>query len=174
MTFSLHESINILDRTPRVLTVLLLGLPEHWVKRNEGPDTWSAYDILGHLIHGERTDWVPRMEIILSNKRNKTFEPFDRFAQFREDQNLTMSQLLEEFTVMRERSLSNLRSKKLTEAMLTKKGVHPEFGEVTLAHLLATWVVHDLNHIHQICRVLAKQYGTEVGPWAQYLGILKK
>ena len=174
MNFSLHESINILDRTPRVLTVLLLGLPEHWVKRNEGPDTWSAYDILGHLIHGERTDWVPRMEIILSNKRNKKFEPFDRFAQFREDQKLTMSQLLEEFTVMRERSLSNLRSKKLTEAMLTKKGVHPELGEVTLAHLLATWVVHDLNHIHQICRVLAKQYGAEVGPWAQYLGVLRK
>lgn len=173
MEYSLHQSIEILERTPRVITVLLLGTSDMWVMNNEGPDTWSPYDIVGHLIHGEKTDWIPRLELILSDRPNKTFQPFDRFAQFRNSRNRTMAQLLEEFGVLRRENIATLKSKEITDELLSRTGIHPQFGKVTLAQLLATWTVHDLNHIHQISRVMAKQYASEVGPWTSFLGVLK-
>lgn len=173
MEYSLHQSIEILERTPRVITVLLLGTSDMWVMNNEGPDTWSPYDIVGHLIHGEKTDWIPRLELILSDRPNKTFQPFDRFAQFRNSRNRTMAQLLEEFGVLRRENIATLKSKEITDELLSRTGIHPQFGKVTLAQLLATWTVHDLNHIHQISRVMAKQYASEVGPWTAFLGVLK-
>ena len=173
MEFDLNKSIEILERTPHLLESLLSGLSDEWIKNNEGPETWSAYDIVGHLIYGEKTDWVPRMEIILSDKADKSFEPFDRFAQFTESKGKTLRQLLDEFKFIRKQNLDWLRSRNLTNADWELEGIHPAFGKVTLQQLLATWVVHDLNHISQICRVMARQYKTEVGPWIEYLGILK-
>lgn len=174
MIFSLSQSIEILERTPHVLTALLQNLSAEWIANNEGEATWSVYDIIGHLIHGEKTDWIPRMEIILSDKADKAFEPFDRFAQFKESNGKSLHQLLDEFKSLREKNIAQLRFKKLGDANMIQIGVHPEFGEVTLVQLLSTWTVHDLNHIAQICRVMAKQYKEEVGPWQQYLGILKQ
>ncbi len=173
MSFDLKKSIEILERTPLVLEVMLVGLSEQWIHTNEGPETWSPYDILGHLIYGEKTDWIPRMEVILSGKADTPFESFDRHAQFKENQHMTVNQLLNEFKILRKQNIDLLRSKKLTPAELVLKGKHPAFGSVTLSQLLATWVVHDLNHISQIARVMAKQYKTEVGPWIEYLKILK-
>lgn len=173
MKFNIQNSLDILERTPLVLETMLNGLLEEWIKSNEGPTTWSPFDILGHLIHGEKTDWVPRMEIILAQKADSAFEPFDRFAQFENSTGKTMKQLLDEFKDLRRSNIERLRSKDLTEDEFELKGKHPVFGPVTLSQLLATWVVHDLNHISQISRVLAKQYKSEVGPWVEYLGILK-
>ncbi|HRI80449.1 MAG TPA: DinB family protein [Cyclobacteriaceae bacterium] len=173
MNFNLENSIQILERTPAVLDSMLLNISEQWTACNEGSDTWSAYDIVGHLIFGEKTDWVPRMDIILSEKPDKKFEPYDRFAQFRESKGKNISQLLNEFKTLRGRNVAYLRSKQLTTDQLLKKGIHPAFGNVTLAQLLSTWTVHDLNHIAQIARVMAKQYKSDVGPWVEYLGILK-
>ncbi|HMI68189.1 MAG TPA: DinB family protein [Cyclobacteriaceae bacterium] len=171
MQFNLNKSLEILERTPLVVELMLNGLSEEWIKNNEGPETWSPYDILGHLIHGERTDWIPRMEIILSGKA--TFEPFDRLAQFKESKGKTVRQLLDEFKTLRNQNIERLRSKNLIQDDFVLKGKHPAFGPVTLSQLLSTWVVHDLNHISQISRVMAKQYKTEVGPWVEYLGILR-
>ena len=173
MQFDLNKTLEILERTPRVLEVMLGGLSEEWTNSNEGAETWSAYDVMGHLIHGEKSDWIPRMEIILSEGRDKKFEPFDRFAQFRESQGKSLHQLLEEFKQIRERNIQHLRAKNLSAIDFAKTGIHPAFGEVTLLQLLSTWTVHDMNHIAQIARVMGKQYTTEVGPWKQYLGILK-
>lgn len=172
MQFDLNKSLEILERTPLVLEAMLNGLSDEWIKNNEGQETWSPYDILGHLIHGEKTDWIPRIEIILSDKADNPFEPFDRFAQFRESKGKTMKQLLDEFKVLRKQNIEQLRSKDLTQDDFARKGKHPAFGQVTLLQLLSTWVVHDLNHISQISRVIAKQYKTEVGPWVEYLRIL--
>lgn len=174
MKFNLPEAVAILQRTPDVLNSMLLGISEEWTSRNEGPDTWSAFDVVGHLIHGEQTDWIPRMEIILSGTGEKKFEPFDRFAQFEQSSGKTLTLLLMEFKVMRNKNIDLLLSKKLTDADLERRGTHPDFGPVTLSQLLATWVVHDLNHIGQICRVMAKQYKTEVGPWTKYLRIVRE
>jgi hypothetical protein len=173
MKYNLHKSILILSRTPKVLHVLLDSVDESWTSTNEGTDTWSVYDIVGHLIHGEKTDWIPRMEIILSDRADKTFEPFDRFAMFNDSGDKALSQLLDEFRILRERNIEILLSKNITESDLEKKGVHPTFGEVTLSQLLSTWTVHDLNHIGQIVRVMAKQYKEEVGPWVEFLRILR-
>jgi uncharacterized damage-inducible protein DinB len=173
MEFSVEKSLQILERTPNVLIVMLQNISEDWTSVNEGAETWSVYDIIGHLIHGEKTDWIPRADIILSDNVDKKFTPFDRFAQFEDSKGKTLSQLLIEFKILRERNLEQLRSKKLTDKDLGKTGIHPHFGEVTLLQLLATWVVHDLNHIAQISRVMAKQYKTEVGPWTEYLRILQ-
>ena len=156
-----------------MLTAMLQGLSDAWTTANEGGDTWSAYDIVGHLIHGEKTDWMPRAAIILSERADKTFEPFDRFAQFEASRGKSLPQLLEEFRALREKNLALLRSKNLTGADLERKGVHPAFGEVTLSQLLATWVAHDLNHIAQIARVMAKRYQADVGPWIAFLRILQ-
>lgn len=173
MQFSIEKSIEILERTPLVIEDLLGGISEEWVKNNEGPQTWSPYDIVGHLIHGEKTDWIPRMEIILSDKKDKTFDPFDRFAQFKISQGQSIVQLLDEFKKLRKQNIEHLRGKKLKEQELEKKGNHPDFGEVTLKQLLAAWVAHDLNHIVQISRVMAKQYKTEIGPWKDFMGVMK-
>ena len=174
MQFNLNKSIEILSRTPQVIENLLNGLSDEWIKNNEGPETWSAYDIIGHLIHGEKTDWLVRAEIILSNQSDKTFSPFDRFAQFENSKGKDLKQLLHEFKQVRKQNMEQLLEKKITTEDLAKKGVHPAFGEVSLEQLLATWVVHDLGHIAQISRVMAKQYKEAVGPWKQYLPVLEK
>lgn len=172
MAFTLQKSIEILERTPDVLHKMLQDISAEWTSINEGGETWSAYDIIGHLIHGERMDWIPRAKIILSEQPDKTFEPYDRFAQFEESKGKSLTQLLDEFKTLREKNIAYLRTNKLTAKHLEAKGIHPAFGEVTLSQLLSTWVVHDLNHIGQICRVMAKQYKEAVGPWIEYLGIL--
>jgi uncharacterized damage-inducible protein DinB len=167
-------AIEILERTPSVLETLIDGLSDQWITQNEGPDTWSPYDIIGHFIHGEKTDWIARMEIILSDSTDKKFEPFDRFAQLENSKGKSARDLLMEFRELRAENLEKLKSAKGLEDHLHDTGIHPDFGEVTLAQLLSTWVVHDLNHIAQISRVMAHQYKHDVGPWIEYLGILRK
>jgi len=172
MKFDINKSIEILEKTPTLLDNMLSGISDDWFKNNEGEHTWSPYDIVGHLIHGEKTDWIPRAKIILSNTENKTFVPFDRFAQMEEDQKRTIADLLAEFKLLRRENIIELKKIQVDDATLSKKGMHPELGEVSLKELLATWTVHDLGHIAQISRVMAKQYKSEVGPWIQYLGVL--
>ena len=172
MKYKQTEAIEILDQTPRTLKSFLGHLSEQWLYNNEGEGTWSPYDIVGHLIHGEKTDWMPRLQIILSDAEHKTFEPFDRFAQFENSKGKSLSQLLDEFERLRQNNLITLKDLNLTDTQLERKGIHPEFGEVTLSQLLSTWVTHDLAHIAQISRVMAKQYKTEVGPWVSYIPIL--
>jgi hypothetical protein len=174
MIFNIGESIEILERTPLVLKTLLSDLNEKWTSNNEGEDTWSPYDVLGHLIHGEKTDWVPRMMIILGEEDNKKFTPFNRFAQFEESKGKILTELLDEFKTLRRKNLTILKEITFTEEMLKKKGIHPEFGEVTLKQLLATWVVHDLGHLCQVTRVMTKQYKKEIGPWIKYFSIFNK
>ena len=172
MKYSLEKSCQILDRTPSVLKALLSNLDDGWVMNNEGPETFSPYDVIGHLIHGEKTDWTPRTKMILEFGNTKTFVPWDRFAQYEESKGKTLSQLLDEFDTIRKENMQWLRSLNLTEPDLDKKGMHPKLGEVTLRNLLATWVVHDLTHIAQITRVMAKQYKEEMGPWPEFFRIL--
>lgn len=174
MNFNLAKAIEILERTPQVVTSLLNGLSDEWIQNNEGEDTWSPFDVIGHLIHGEKADWITRTEIILSDTSDKTFAPFDRFAQFEESKGKTISQLLTEFGKLREQNLKVLKSIDLQAEDLKKTGIHPALGEVTLQHLLATWVAHDLGHLAQISRVMAKQYKDEVGPWQEYLPIVNR
>ena len=174
MEFNLKLAIEILERTPKTVRCLLENLSPEWILENEGPDTWSPFDVVGHLIHGEKTDWISRARIILEQGGNKTFERFDRFAQFRESQGKTLSQLLDEFERLRSKNLETLLAFQLTENQLAMKGVHPSFGPVTLRQLLSTWVAHDLGHIAQITRVMAKQYKEEVGPWVEYLPVLSR
>lgn len=172
MDFNLSKSLEILQRTPDTLFAILQGISSDWTHNNEGGDTWSVYDIIGHLIHGEKTDWIPRIEIMLSDNKDKTFESFDRFAQFEESKDKTLAALLAEFKSLREKNIKSLQSFHLTKNDFTKKGNHPALGEVTLAQLIATWTVHDLNHLAQISRVMAKQYKTATGSWKEYLTIL--
>ena len=173
MNFSLQNSLEILERTPDVLIMMLENISADWTSKNEGGETWSVYDIVGHLIEGEKTDWIPRMEIILSDKPEKAFEPFDRFAQFKESKGKSLTQLLHEFKRLRKKNIEHLLSKELKEENYGGKGIHPAFGEVTLSQLLSTWTAHDLNHIAQISRVMAKQYKAAVGPWVEFLKILQ-
>ena len=172
--FSLENLINLLSRTPAVLESLLQGLPDPWVRSNEGAATWSAYDIVGHLVQGEKTDWIPRMQIILSDSENKTFEPFDRFAMLQWDQQTPLSVRLAEFRRLRLRNLEELKSHRPTAADLQRTATHPALGTVTLSQLLASWVAHDLSHLAQISRVLAFPYRDAVGPWKEYMGIFKE
>jgi uncharacterized damage-inducible protein DinB len=174
MNFTLEKSIQILERTPNVLAAMLQNISTDWTANNEGGESWSAYDIIGHLIHGEETDWIQRAEIILSKNPDKKFKKFDRFAQFEESKNKSLAQLLSEFKKLRAKNVQTLRSLNITDKDLQAKGIHPFFGEVSLSQLLSTWVVHDLNHIAQISRVMAKQYKEEVGPWIEYLKILRQ
>ena len=174
MQFSLSKSIEILERTPHTLAELLSGLSHEWIFTNEGGETWSPFDVMGHLIHGDKTDWMSRADIILSDAADKTFQPFDRFAQFEASKGKAMEQLLQEFAELRQLNIEKLKAYHITDDDLKKTGVHPAFGEVTLAQLLSTWTVHDLDHIAQVVRVMAKQYTTEVGPWTAYLKILKQ
>lgn len=173
MLFSLTQAQEILARTPDILKTLLHDLPEPWLKGNEGGDSWNPFDVIGHLIHGEKTDWIPRARIILEHGESRPFDPFDRFAQFEASKGKTIAELLEIFMLLRQENLATLAHMQLTEEQLALTGTHPAFGRVTLAQLLATWVVHDLDHIGQIARVLAKQYTHNVGPWIEYLSILR-
>lgn len=172
MNLSLPHCLEILERTPAVLRSILHGLSDEWVMQNEGEKSWSPYDIVGHLIHGERTDWIARMRIILSDGPEKTFTPFDRFAMFEESKGKSLSQLLDEFASLRADNLRTFRSYGITPEQFNRTAQHPTLGVVTMKNLLATWTVHDLNHIHQMTRVMAKQYKSEVGPWVQYLGVM--
>ena len=170
--FSIDEAVAILERTPATLDALLRGLPETWINGNEGDKTWSPFDVVGHLIHGERTDWIPRARIILEQGESKPFDKFDRFAQFALSKERSLPALLDEFASLRRQNLQALRALNLTDADLDRRGRHPELGVVTLRQLLSTWVAHDLDHIVQISRVLASQYSDEVGPWRAYLRII--
>jgi hypothetical protein len=171
--FSLDEAIAVLTRTPLTLNALLRGLPNIWVHRNEGKDTWSAFDVVGHLIFGERTDWMPRVRIILENDEARPFDPFDRFAQLQESQDKSLEQLLDDFARLRRENIAALQALNLQPEDLTRRGRHPALGVVTLSELLATWAVHDLTHLHQLSRVMAYQYREAVGPWSAYLGVLQ-
>ena len=172
MQHNLQETISLLSRTPAALNALLRDLPEAWTLRNEGEKTWSAFDIVGHLIHGECTDWMPRAKMILQFGESKAFEPFDRWAQERESQGKSLAQLLDEFARLRSENLNELRALNLQIEDLARHGRHPALGVVTLSQLLATWAAHDLTHLHQISRVMAHQYREAVGPWSAYLGVL--
>jgi hypothetical protein len=170
--FDLDEATAILARTPATLDALLRGLPAGWITAHEGGESWSPFDVLGHLIHGERTDWIGRARIILEHGEARAFDPFDRFAQFRESEGKTLEALLDEFARLRQQNLAALAALHLTAADLARRGRHPAFGVVTLRQLLATWVTHDLDHLFQVTRVLAGQYADEVGPWRAYLRIV--
>jgi hypothetical protein len=174
MEFDFAEGFAVLERTPGTLRALLAGLPASWIDATEGPDTWSPYIVVGHLIHGERTDWIPRAGIILSQRPDRRFTPYDRFAQFRESQGKSLEQLLDEFARLRDENLKTLVGWQLTDAQLELTGEHPEFGAVTLRQLLATWVAHDLGHLSQTTRVMAKQYRDAIGPWRAYLSIMDR
>jgi len=174
MEYSIDNALEILERTPDTLIHLLSNLSDAWIYSNEGEETWSPYDILGHLIHGEKTDWVTRLEIVLNDGGNKTFHPFDRFAQFEDSKGKTMTQLLDEFKSRRAKNLAHLRSLHISKDQYELKAMHPSLGEVTLKQLMSTWVAHDLGHIAQITRVMAKQYKDQVGPWLEYLSILNR
>ena len=172
MQYSLERSYEILERTPAVLQSLLAGLSNDWIMPNEGPETFSPYDVVGHLIHGEKTDWTARMKMILEFGNKKTFERWNREAMYEESEGKTLQQLLAEFALLRKENMIWFRSLNLLEADFDRKGMHPVLGEVTLRNLLATWVVHDLTHIAQITRVMAKQYKEEMGPWPEFFRIL--
>ena len=172
MQYSLERSYEILERTPAVLQALLAGLHDDWIMNNEGPETFSPFDVIGHLIHGENTDWTVRTKMILEFGNTKTFERYDRFAQYEESKDKSLQQLLDQFAATRKDNMIWFKSLNLTRADLDRKGMHPVLGDVTLRHLLATWVVHDLTHIAQITRVMAKQYKGEMGPWTEFFRIL--
>ncbi len=175
----LAEAIAVLTRTPATLNTLLRGLPDIWVRGNEGKDgdegkdTWNAFDIVGHLICAERTDWMPRLRIILENGEARPFDPFDRFGQLKESQEKSLEERLDDFARLRQENLVALQALNLQPKDLTRRGRHPALGGVTLSELLATWVVHDLTHLHQLSRVMAHQYRDAVGPWSAYLGVLQ-
>ena len=172
MPIDLAETIALLARTPAVLDALLRDLPDAWTLQSEGQDTWSVFDIVGHLIHGERTNWMPRARVILENAERRAFEPFDRRGHTRYVLGKTLAQLLDEFAHARSESLAALRGLNLRQEDLQRQGQHPALGAVTLSELLATWATHDLTHLHQISRVMAHQYRGAVGPWIKYLGVL--
>lgn len=174
MEYQLEKAIEILEQTPKTLDAYLSKLSDEWIHCNEGGESWSAFDIVGHLIHGEKTDWIARLDIILGNSENKTFSPFDRFAQFEESKGKTLAELLSTFSELREKNIEYLKALKITEDQYQLKAIHPSLGEVTLKNLLSTWVVHDLGHIAQIARVMAKQYKDHIGPWQEYIPIVSK
>ena len=172
MDFAFEDALPLLTRTPGVLRSLLADLPEPWIRATEGPDTWSPFDIVGHLIHGERTDWIVRTEILLTHGETHPFTSFDRFAQFEASRGKTLKQLLDTFAEARGASLRRLQGLGLGAEDLNRRGLHPELGPVTLGELLATWVTHDLSHLAQIARVMGRQYTAAVGPWRAYLPML--
>jgi DinB superfamily len=173
MKFQIEQAIEILSQTPETVKSLLGNLSDEWTESGGNSENWSPLDVVGHFIHGEETDWVPRAEIILAQGENLTFEPFDRFAQFEKSKDRALGELLESFAHLRRKNLEKLRRMNLTAEQLKLKGIHPELGEVNLEQLLATWVVHDLTHIRQIVTFLARKYSENVGVWREYLSILK-
>lgn len=172
MNYTKEQAIEILERTPGVLSALLTSISSEWIMSNEGPETFSPYDVVGHLIHGEKTDWVVRAKLILEHGTAKPFAPYDRFAQYEESKGKTIQQLLKEFAEVRAENINWLKELSLTEEDLERKGKHPVLGEVTLRNLLSTWVVHDLTHVAQVTRVMAKQYKEEMGPWPEFFRVL--
>ncbi len=172
MHFDLDQATDLLARTPATLTTLLGGLAEPWIRGNEGPETFSPFDVVGHLVDGEETDWIPRARIILARGPDPRFDPYDRFRHHSRNAGRTFESLLQEFGELRASNLDQLRSWRLTAADLELPGVHPRLGPVTLRNLLAGWVVHDLGHIAQVVRVMAKQYFSEVGPWVPFMPVL--
>lgn len=170
---NLQQTISLLGRTPATLDTMLRDLPEAWTMRNEGENTWSAFDVVGHLIHGERTDWMPRAKMILQSGETRAFEPFDRRAQEQESQGKSLAQLLDEFAGLRRKNLDELRTLNLRPEDFARRGRHPALGVVTMSQLLATWAAHDLTHLHQISRVMAHQYRDAVGPWSKFLGVMQ-
>jgi hypothetical protein len=173
MEQDLQHTISLLARTPVALDALLRDLPQAWTLQNEGESTWSPFEVVGHLIHGERTDWMPRARMVLQFGETQTFESFDRWAQLRESQGSSLGQLLDEFARLRSENLGELRALNLRREDLERRGRHPALGVVTLSELLATWAAHDLSHLHQISRVMAYQYRAAVGPWRAYLGVMQ-
>lgn len=173
MEHNLQDTMSLLARTPAALNAFLRDLPDAWTLSNEGENTWSAFDIVGHLIHGERTDWMPRARMILQHGESQTFVPFDRWAQARESQGKSLAQLLDEFGRLRSENLGQLRALNIQPADLQRRGRHPALGTVTLSQLLAAWAAHDLTHLHQISRVMAHQYSEAVGPWSKFLGVMQ-
>ena len=174
MDFNLTQGIAVLERTPGTLHAMLHDLDTAWRDATEGPDTWSPYVVVGHLVHAERANWIPRARSILSHRTSRGLPPFDRFAQFRESQGKSLMDLLGEFAQLRAESLATLAGWRLTDAQLALQGEHPEFGAVTLRQLLSCWVAHDLGHIAQTARVMAKQYREAVGPWRAYLPVMDR
>jgi hypothetical protein len=172
-SFNLEHTIALLVRTPGALDALLRGLPEEWVSRNEGANTWSAFDILGHLIFADRTDWMPRLRRILEYGENRPFDAFDRLGHLEESKGKSLGQLLNEFAALRNENVAALRGLQLQPSDFQRTGRHPALGKVTASQLLATWAVHDLNHLHQMSRVMAHQYAKDVGPFSAYLGVLQ-
>jgi hypothetical protein len=173
MEHKLQDTISLLTRTPAALDALLRDLPEMWTLRNEGGHTWSPLDVVGHLIHGDQTDWMPRVKLVLQSGETRTFEPFDMSGHLQVVQGKSLGQLLDEFARLRSENLGELRALNLRQEDLERRGRHPAFGIVTLSELLATWAVHDLTHLHQISRIMAHQYRDAVGPWSKYLGVLQ-
>jgi hypothetical protein len=173
MEHTLPQTMSLLSRTPAALDALLRDLPEAWTLRNEGEGTWNVFDVVGHLIHGERSDWMTRAKVILQSGEKQPFEPFDRLGQFRESRGKSLGQLLDEFARLRSENLIELRALNLGDEDLARRGRHPALGVVTLSELLSTWAVHDLTHLHQISRIMAHQYRDDVGPWSRYLGVLQ-
>ena len=171
--YHLPEATGLLTRTPATLDAWLRGLPDAWIHAHEGGDTWSPFDVIGHLVHAERTNWIPRARMILEHGETRAFEDFDRLAQFADADTATLAGRLDAFAAARAESLRALADMHLTEADLDRRGLHPAFGAVTLRQLLATWVVHDLDHLTQIARVLATQYTDAIGPWREYLRIVR-
>ncbi len=174
MEFQLQQSLEILERTPKTLRSLLEGLSDPWLLNNKGPETFSPFDVVGHLIHGEETDWIPRAKIILEHGESRPFTPFDRFAFYEASKGKSLSALLVTFQKLREQNVEVLKGLGLTAEQLDLKGTHPELGQVSLRQLLATWATHDLGHLGQIVRVMATQYDSEVGPWKEFISILKR
>lgn len=174
LNFSLDNALPVLRRTPDILRVWLSDLPDSWTMANEGAESWSPFDIVGHLIHGERTDWMDRVELILAHGDSRPFTPFDRFAQFKASRGKSLAELLDTFAELRDSNLSRLQSLRLQQEDFVRPGRHPELGPVTLGQLLATWVAHDLNHLSQIARVMGRQYTHAVGPWVEYLPMLTR
>lgn len=174
MKFDLQKTIQIIERTPAVLHTLLHGISDEWIYNNEGGDTWSPFDVVGHLIVCEKTDFIPRAKIILSNAEDKTLSPIDMNAHFVWGKGKTIANLLQEFEQLRKENIQQLLAFRLTDSDMGRTGIHPEIGRLTLRELLAKWVPHDLGHVSQIARVMAKQYGNEVGPFSTFLGILKQ
>jgi DinB superfamily len=172
MKYDLNKSIEVLERTPTVLKALLNGISDDWTMNNEGPETFSPYDVAGHLIHAEKTNWPERIHMILAYGTTKTFEDFDRFAMYENSKGKSITQLLEEFEVLRKNNIQWFRELKLKESDLDKMGLHPKLGEVKLRQLLSSWVVHDLSHIAQIARIMAKQYKKDVGQWKDFFRLL--
>jgi hypothetical protein len=173
MPHDLEQSISLLTRTPAALDALIRDLPEAWILRNEGESTWSVFDVVGHLVHGERTDWIPRVRMVLQFGETRTFVPFDRWGQAQESQDKSLEHLLDEFARLRSENLGELRSLNLRPEDFERRGSHPALGIVTLSQLLATWTAHDLTHLHQVSRIMAHQYREAVGPWSAYLGVLQ-